>query len=284
MELLEGRPSPGGSFGPLAPGEALPLVKQMVDALEAAHAQGIVHRDFKSSNVLLVRDPPSERVVVTDFGIARALEREGTREDDGRGIDRDAGLHGSRAGVGGRVTPATDIYALGVVLFEMLSGQLPFQAETPVATALLKVSRPPPAISSRLPGVDPTWDAVVATCMAREPVFRYANVRDVLRALQGGPAAPLPRPVLRESLPVEVTPFLGRTREVAAAAALLRRRGVRLLTLTGPGGTGKTRLSIEVARAFVDDFPDGVSFVSLSNVSDPERVPHAIAAALELKE
>jgi predicted ATPase/tRNA A-37 threonylcarbamoyl transferase component Bud32 len=287
MELLEGGTlSDRLRDGPLAPGEALPLVKQMVDALEAAHAQGIVHRDFKSSNVLLVRDPPSERVVVTDFGIARALEREGIRDAEmtGEALIGTPGYMAPEQVLGGRVTPATDIYALGVVLFEMLSGHLPFQGETPMATALLRVSQPPPRLSSRVPGVDPTWEAVVATCMAREPVFRYANVRDVLRALQGGPAALLPRPVLRESLPVEVTPFLGRTEEVGATAALLRRRGVRLVTLTGSGGTGKTRLSIEVARTLVEDFPDGVSFVSLSNVGDAERVPHAIAAALELKE
>jgi predicted ATPase/tRNA A-37 threonylcarbamoyl transferase component Bud32/tetratricopeptide (TPR) repeat protein len=287
MELLEGETlSDRIRVSPLLPADALPLVRQMVDALEAAHAQGIVHRDFKSSNVLLVRADPSERVVVTDFGIARALKREGTRDAamTGEGLMGTPGYMAPEQVLGGRVTPATDIYALGVVIFEMLSGQLPFQAETPVATALLRVSQPPPRISSLRPGVDPTWDAVVFTCMAREPVFRYATVRDVLRALEGGPATPLPKSVLRETLPAEVTPFLGRSEEVAAAAALLRRRGVRLLTLTGPGGTGKTRLSIEVARALADDFTDGVSFVSLSNVSDPTRVPHAIAAALELKE
>ena len=258
----------------------------MVDALEAAHAQGIVHRDFKSSNVVLVPDVPSERVVVTDFGIARALEREKGRDAavTAEGLLGTPGYMAPEQVLGGHVTPATDIYALGVVLFEMLSGELPFHGATPLATAIARISEPAPRISSRQPGVDPTWDAVVATCMAREPVFRYATVRDVLRALRGGQAAPLPRPVLRESLPAEVTPFLGRTRELDAAAALLRRRGVRLLTLTGPGGTGKTRLCIEVARMLADDFTDGVSFVSLSNVSDPERVPHAIAAALELKE
>jgi predicted ATPase len=87
-----------------------------------------------------------------------------------------------------------------------------------------------------------------------------------------------------ETLPAEVSSFLGRTTEIGAAAALLRGRKVRLLTFTGPGGTGKTRLSIEVGRALVRDFADGVTFVGLSNVTDPGRVPHAIAAALGLKE
>jgi len=287
MELLEGQTlSERLQSGPLTPDAALPLVEQMVDALEAAHAQGIVHRDFKSSNVLLVPDGPTERVVVTDFGIARALERERGRDPEmtGEGLLGTPGYMAPEQVLGGHVTPATDIYALGVVLFEMLSGDLPFHGDTPMATAVARVSAAAPRLSSRLPGMDPTWDAVVATCLAREPVFRYAAVRDVLRALRGGTPASTSAPRVMETLPAEVSSFLGRTTEIPAAVALLRTRRVRLLTLTGPGGTGKTRLSIEVGRALAGDFADGVTFVGLSNVSDPGRVPHAIAAALGLKE
>lgn len=285
MELLEGETlSERLQRGPLAPEVALPLVQQMVDALEAAHAQGIVHRDFKSSNVLLVRDGPTERVVVTDFGIARALERGRDPEMTAEGFLGTPGYMAPEQVLGGHVTPATDIYALGVVLFEMLSGELPFRGDTPMATALARVSVPAPRLSSRQPGVDPTWDAVVATCLAREPVFRYAAVRDVLRALRGGAPAATPAPGVMETLPAEVSSFLGRTTEIPAAVSLLRNRRVRLLTLTGPGGTGKTRLSIEVGKALANDFADGVTFVGLSDVTDPIRVPHAIAAALGLKE
>jgi len=285
MELLEGETlAERLQRGPLAPEIALPLVQQMVDALEAAHAQGIVHRDFKSSNVLLVPDGSAERVVVTDFGIARALERGRDPEMTSEGFLGTPGYMAPEQVLGGHVTPATDIYALGVVLFEMLSGELPFHGDTPMATALARVSVPAPRLSSRRPGVDPTWDTVVATCLAREPVFRYAAVRDILRALRGGAPATTPAPGVMETLPAEVSSFLGRTTEIPAAAALLRGRRVRLLTFTGPGGTGKTRLSIEVGRALVNDFADGVTFVGLSNVSDPVRVPHAISAALGLKE
>jgi predicted ATPase/tRNA A-37 threonylcarbamoyl transferase component Bud32 len=287
MELLEGETlSERLQRGPLSPEAALPLVQQMVDALEAAHAQGIVHRDFKSSNVLLVPDGPADRVVVTDFGIARALERERSRDPEmtAEGLLGTPGYMAPEQVLGEHVTPATDIYALGVVLFEMLSGELPFRRETPMATALARVSEAAPRLSTRRPGVDSTWDGVVATCLAREPVFRYAAVRDVIRALRGGtPGSSLP-PGLMETLPAEVSSFLGRTTEIPAAVALLRNRRVRLLTFTGPGGTGKTRLSIEVGRALAADFADGVTFVGLSNVSDPGRVPHAIAAALGLKE
>src|SRR5262249_20907518 len=189
MELLEGETlSERLQRGPLDPEVALPLVQQMVDALEAAHAQGIVHRDFKSSNVLLVRDGTTERAVVTDFGIARALERERSRDPEvtAEGLLGTPGYMAPEQVLGEHVTPATDIYALGGVLFEMLSGELPFLREPPMATALARVSATAPRLSSRRPGVDPAWDAVVATCLAREPVFRYAAVRDVFRALHGG--------------------------------------------------------------------------------------------------
>jgi predicted ATPase/serine/threonine protein kinase len=287
MELLEGETlTERLARGRLDPERALPLLRQMVDALEAAHSQGVVHRDFKSSNVLLVPDGASERLVVTDFGIARALEKDRTRDPamTGEALLGSPPYMAPEQVLGAPITPATDIYALGVVLFEMLSGQLPFEAGTPMATALLRVHQAAPRLASRRPDLDPKWDAVVATCLAREPVFRYATVADVLRALEGKPGQSGSMPALSETLPAEVTPFVGRLAEVAAAAALLRRSGVRLVTLTGPGGTGKTRLSIEVARSLRDEFTDGLTFVSLSDVTEHSRVPHSIAAALGLRE
>src|SRR5258708_8440002 len=85
-------------------------------------------------------------------------------------------------------------------------------------------------------------------------------------------------------LPVPVTPLVGREREVTEICALLRRREARLVTLTGTGGVGKTRLGLAVAHAFVEEFADGVGFVPLAAVSDPERVMSAIAQALGLWE
>src|SRR5262249_38403857 len=88
----------------------------------------------------------------------------------------------------------------------------------------------------------------------------------------------------RYNLPAQPTAFVGRASQIAEVVALLRQGGVRLVTLTGPGGTGKTRLSLEVARALSADFPDGVTQVALASVLDPALVPTTIAQALEVTE
>src|SRR3989442_15489723 len=88
----------------------------------------------------------------------------------------------------------------------------------------------------------------------------------------------------KQNLPTQLTPLLGREQEVAAACALLRGPEVRLLTLTGTGGVGKTRLALQIAAELVDDFADGVYFVSLAPLSDPNLVIPTIAQSFELKE
>ena len=90
--------------------------------------------------------------------------------------------------------------------------------------------------------------------------------------------------VIPNNLPLQVTSFVGREQQVAAVRALLLRRDTRLLTLTGPGGTGKTRLALQVAADLLDCFPDGIYFVALASVTDPELVPSATAQALDVRE
>ncbi len=131
----------------------LPVVRQMAAGLTAAHRVGVVHRDFKSQNVMLVKPTRGEeemRVVVTDFGLAwRSAHDESTSLSLAMSAEHE--IVGTPAYMapeqveGGPVTPATDVYALGVVLYEMVTGALPFVGETPIKTATKRLHEPPPS-------------------------------------------------------------------------------------------------------------------------------------------
>ena len=211
MELLLGETLSRklGRGGRLSTLEALPLVRQMCAGLAAAHAEGVVHRDFKSSNVMLV--PKSEasggpsteatRVAITDFGVARALTAAGGEER----LTGEAGVLGTpeymapEQVTGGEVTPATDIYALGVVLYEMVTGKLPFTGDTPLVAAARRLNEEPPRPELESPGLETRWSNTIVRCLAREPKKRFANPVEVSEALGGQPGRkwrPLPAAVL----------------------------------------------------------------------------------------
>ena len=187
MELIEGEPLARRlkRTGRMATEEALPLVRQMCAGLAAAHAEGIVHRDFKSSNVMLVAGGESTSVTITDFGVARALAAASTEET----LTGEAGVLGTpeymapEQVTGGEVTPATDIYALGVVLYEMVTGELPFVADTRLATAARRLHESPPRPDA--PELDERWKDTIVRCLAREPKRRFRNALDVPDALVG---------------------------------------------------------------------------------------------------
>ncbi len=190
MELLDGETLSARvrRVGALPPAEALVLVEQMVEALAAAHRVGVVHRDFKCSNVMLAGD----RTVVTDFGLAH----DATADEHERSRD---GFIGSPAyvapeQVGGRqVTFAADIYALGVVMFEMVTGRLPFVGATPMATAVLRLNEDAPSARSLAPQLPEVWQATISRCLRRDPEARFARVEEVVRALKGERVTAAPR-------------------------------------------------------------------------------------------
>jgi tetratricopeptide (TPR) repeat protein len=172
--------------GQLAPEEALPIAVQMAGALTAAHAAGVVHRDFKSANVMLVPAPSSpagQRAVITDFGLAYS-GGEAQMTATGTLIGSPAYMAPEQV-LGREVTPAADVYALGVVLFEMLTGRLPFEADTAIGTALKRLHQPPPALSAYLPQVDERWETAIRGCLALEPEDRFARPSMVADALAG---------------------------------------------------------------------------------------------------
>ena len=179
----------------LIPEEALPLVSQMVAALDAAHKQSIVHRDFKSSNVFLASRPgiAQPRLVVTDFGLARPVDSGGPGVNSFTGGNDFVGtpLYMAPEQVeGGEITPATDVYALGVVLYEMITGTWPFVGKNPRETANMRLKIRPVPPKQLVPSLDHRWNEVILRCLEREQGDRFQSAAEVLEALTGGSALP----------------------------------------------------------------------------------------------
>jgi tetratricopeptide (TPR) repeat protein/tRNA A-37 threonylcarbamoyl transferase component Bud32 len=240
MELLVGRTLHEYLVqqGRLPPEQVLRLAEQMAAALDAAHAAQIVHRDFKSGNVMLVPTaaaPGGVRAVVTDFGLARGE----VLQEDGS-VSQESYFQGSPAymspeQVEGRpLSLASDLYSFGVVLFELVTGQRPFKADTPMATALLRLRQPPPSPCALVPELAPVWERVLLRCLAREPRERFASASEVVAALRtaeprshGGhalhPASP-PRPTRAHApLQREARPVARRVVAVLAPRNLMGR-------------------------------------------------------------
>jgi tetratricopeptide (TPR) repeat protein/TolB-like protein len=190
MELLRGETlAERLRRGRLTPAEALPLVEQMVAGLAAAHAAGVIHRDLKPANVFLVPGEAGVRVVVTDFGLARDAPGQGSG-DDGSATGRIVGTAAYMAPeqvTGGPLSPATDIYALGLVLYEMVTGTRPFEGSNPLSVASRRLTEPPPPPRLRAPELGVAWGAAILRCLAVDPARRFARVEDLLPALQGRP-------------------------------------------------------------------------------------------------
>jgi non-specific serine/threonine protein kinase len=295
MELVEGVPL--GPLlreqRPLPPGRALGLLGQLAEALDYAHSRGVVHRDIKPSNVIV---GPGDRVTLVDFGIARALDRPAggrlTQSSTYLGTPEYMApevITGDEGGVG------NDLYALGVLAYEMLVGRVPFGREQALQVLYAQVHEPPPAPRSLRPELPETVEAALLRQLAKDPAERFRSADEFVSALRGFEVAAPGAPSTGQSqtaslrraagnLPILPTALLGRERETAEVGALLRRADVRLVTLTGPGGVGKTRLALEAAQHLADGFGDGVYLVELAPVRDPGLVPATIAHVLGVRE
>jgi len=170
--------------GALPLGVGLGIAKQMCQGLDAAHRQGVIHRDIKPQNMLIL--PETGDLKIMDFGIARVSEVQGRP---------DAGLTTTGTVMGtpdymapeqaqGRGTDfRSDIYSLGVVLFEVFSGKLPFTGSNLMTVVLAHIQQPPPRPRSVNPRVPDRLEAVILKCMAKEPAARYARVTEILKDL-----------------------------------------------------------------------------------------------------
>jgi serine/threonine protein kinase len=207
MELVDGQPlsaliRPGQ---PLDPDVTRDLMAQAADAIGAAHAAGIIHRDVKPANLIVT---PDRTVKITDFGIARATEGMALTQT-GQVMGTPQYLSPEQA-QGGRATPASDVYSLGVVTFECLTGRRPFTGESPVATALAQIREPVPPLPTSVPR---DLAAVVTRAMAKEPGERFTDGAAFAAALRSPAtvAAAVPPPVSPPTTATQVLPAAAAT-------------------------------------------------------------------------
>ena len=265
--------------------ESLFIVSQIAKGLDKAHASGIVHRDIKPSNIILTDDGG---VKILDFGIAKfAGNNDITNPEARMGTIAYMSPEQMR---GESVDHRTDIWSLGVVLYEMLAGKHPFRAAQDAATMFSVLESSVAPVSDLRGNIPVSVDTIIGRTLEKSASDRYDSLTELiqdiaditsgstLRALQGDAQ----KVALKTDLPAVLTSFIGRDTEVAQILQLLRE--TRLITLTGPGGTGKTRLSIEAASRAATDFAGKVAFVSLASIRNPNLVPSAISQAMGLKE
>ncbi|NGP07772.1 protein kinase [Rhodococcus sp. 14C212] len=306
QDSLEARIRKGG---PLALDQVLRLGVKMAGAIETAHRLGILHRDVKPANILLTEYGEPE---LADFGIAHIS---GGFETATGAVTGSPAYTAPEVLGGAPPSPAADIYGLGATLFSALTGHAAFErrsGEQVVAQFLRITTQTVPDLREH--GIPEDVSDTIARAMSREPGQRPATAADFgeqLRALQrdhgfpvddmalraepdaqgsgeqptsrGGRLSPPSSPLgATGSLPLELTSFVGRRHELAEAKNLLA--GSRLVTLTGIGGVGKTRLAVRAAAAVQRDYADGVRLVELGELRDGASLVEAVTAAVGVRD
>jgi serine/threonine protein kinase len=192
MELLEGRTLRDllAREAPLDVARVVSIMLQTCAAVSAAHDVGLIHRDLKPANIFIEQRSNTPAIVkVLDFGVAKfAVEEQG--DDDYQTLTQVGAIIGTPrymspeqcSGSGG-VTPASDVYSLGIILYEMLSGVVPFNAETPLAIALRHVSEPPRPLREIVPDVPEKLEAIAHQALAKRPGDRFADANELRRAI-----------------------------------------------------------------------------------------------------
>ena len=176
--------------GRLTVDEALHLARQLCGALDAAHAEGVVHRDLKPQNILL---DESRTVYITDFGLAKSLESDTSMTMSGQFLGTPRYMAPEQVD-GGKIDHRTDLYAMGLILYEMVTGDVPFHADSAIRLMYMRVHEAPKSPAELNPDLPPWLVQVIMKAIEKEPDRRYQGAREILKDLDSGTAPPLPPP------------------------------------------------------------------------------------------
>ncbi|MGZ3643334.1 MAG: protein kinase domain-containing protein [Ktedonobacteraceae bacterium] len=287
---------PSGSTVPLS--TIVSYTMALASALQCAHDQHLVHRDLKPENVLL---GSKHEVLLSDCGLALL-----TSDQELLQVKERFGTLAYMAPelILGQPVPASDQYALAVLVYEWLCGHLPFSGSS-VHISNQQLYIDPPSLCEKHPEISRAMEKVVLKGLSKEPEQRFVDVLSFARAFEevcnaftsanmrvNLSSSPLFESGLHQDdlhlrfqdVPFPLTSLIGRDMELHSVRDLLLRQEVRLVTLTGTGGIGKTQLALALGNALHETFVDGVSFVYLASIYDSELVIPAIAQSLGLKE
>jgi len=295
MELIEGQ-TLGQllAVGAMPIGKALEIAAQVAEGLAKAHEAGIAHRDLKPGNLMVSTDG---FVKILDFGLAK-LSAPGDLAET-REISEWRTRPGQILGTLQYMSPEqassgesdfrSDQFSFGLVLYEMLTGKRPFSRSTAAGTIVAILQEQAEPIGLQKPDAPAPLCWAIERCLAKEPDKRYASTRDLARELAAIRDRLSEMPIQKlesrpTNIPVQRTRFVGREKEVGAVEELLLRPDVRLVTVTGPGGIGKTRLVVEVVNGLLDRFPGGTYFVPLSAVKDAALIASLLVQTLGIRE
>jgi predicted ATPase len=299
MELVEGQPlSTRLEAGALPLQETVRYGLQLAEALTHAHERGVLHRDLKSANIIIT---PEGRLKVLDFGLATRFTAEAltAATQSHASLTEPGVLMGTLAYMAPEQLRSqvadlrSDVWAFGVVLYEMMSGAHPFRASSSADTVSIILTKDPPPLERAAPS---ELHRIVTKCLEKDRERRYQTMRDLLIDLENAlrfsakdawrgytAAGTAGAPLKAAPLPIPRTPIVGRDHERMAARSLLLRPEVRLVTFTGTGGSGKTRLALQVAAELAPEFSGRVYFVALASITDPALVIPTVAQAVGLR-
>ncbi len=226
MELLRGQDlgavTRGKRFGP---SEVLAFVRQICAALEVAHAAGVVHRDLKPANVFVLDGEPLA-LKLMDFGVAKLLSsRDPSRTRRGQILGTPTHMAPEQAlGRADRVTPRSDLYALGVIAYEMLAGQPLFSADSEIGLILMHVNAPVRPLAEVAPTVPAAVASLIEACLAKDPEARPASAKAVADAFAQAVSASTPDDPVASEGPADGTPALGFAGTLASQTGIRRAR------------------------------------------------------------